>query len=266
MDSQLDGVPIGSVAGAWRYPVKSLQGMAVNSLEIDATGVDLDRAWGLIDRSSGKVMTAKRTAEMLNATATDQSLTLPNGDTFDFYDPQIHSALSTWLSRDIRFVSAAEAGDVSYEMTFDPPNEDAEVFDIPTPTGTLVDLAPLHIVTSSTKAACEEAYPELDWNIRRFRPNLLLDLAIDPWEEQTWVGTEIAIGSAVLRFSSPMVRCAMPLRAQPGGIQREPALFKAMSELNPLAPNHFGMCCDVTQPGRVELGDQVYLSYAHGHG
>jgi len=260
MDSQLDGVSIGSVAGAWRYPVKSFQGLEVDHLEIDPSGVDLDRAWGLIDSSSGKVMTAKRTAEMLNATATDHRLTLPDGVTYEFDDPAIHDALSAWLGRDIRFVSAAEAGDVSYEMTFDPPNDDAEVFDIPTPSGTLLDLAAVHVVASATLTACSDAYPELDWNVRRFRPNLLLDLAIDAWEEQTWNGKEIQVGSAVLRFTMPMVRCALPLRAQPGGIGREPGLFKALSELNPLAPNHFGMCCDVVEAGRLEVGDQVYLA------
>ena len=48
------------------------------------------------------------------------------------------------------------------------------------------------------------------------------------------------MGDVVLTVDSPTVRCAMPLRAQPGGIEREPGLFKAMSELNEAFPNHLG--------------------------
>jgi uncharacterized protein YcbX len=61
-------------------------------------------------------------------------------------------------------------------MTFDPPNEDAEVFDIPAPAGTLLDLTPVHFLSSATLGACEAARPDLDWDVRRFRPNLVLDL------------------------------------------------------------------------------------------
>ncbi|MEZ5138203.1 MAG: hypothetical protein R2711_05405 [Acidimicrobiales bacterium] len=69
------------------------------------------------------------------------------------------------------------------------------------------------------------------------------------------MGRDLAIGSTVLRVTMPMVRCAMPLRAQPGGLAEQPALFRALSELNEAHPNHLGMCCDVVEPGCIEVGD-----------
>lgn len=258
--SALAGIEIGTVEACWRHPVKSFQGFPVDAIEVDPRGVDLDRAWGVVDVASGRLLTAKRTGALLEATATDRSVTLPTGETFAIDDPAVHAALSAWLGREVRLLSPAEAGDVAYEMTFDPPNEDAEVFDIPAPPGTLLDLTPIHLISRSTLDACAAARPELDWDVRRFRPNLVLDLAVEPWEEQAWVGRDLALGTAVLRVTMPMVRCAMPLRAQPGGLERQPELFRALSDLNQAHPNHLGMCCDVIEPGRIAVGDPVTLA------
>lgn len=253
--------PVGTVSACWRYPVKSLQGMAVDALEVDPKGIDLDRAFGMVDVATGRLLAAKRVPELLQATATDTSLTLPDGGTWAFDDPAVHGELSRWLGRDVRLLSPADAGAVAYEMTFDPPNEDAQVFEIPVPDGTLLDITPVHAIASVTLAACAAARPDLDWDVRRFRPNLVLDVDIEPFEEQRWTGREVAVGSTVLRASGPMVRCAMPLRAQPGGLGKEPGIFRALSELNTEFPNHLGICLDVVEPGRIEVGDDITVAH-----
>jgi uncharacterized protein YcbX len=255
----LEGVAIGTVSACWRYPVKSFQGRPVDALEVDPTGIDLDRAFGVVDVTTGRLLAAKRVPQLLLAVGDDTSITLPDGTTFDHGDPEVHGALSRWLGREVRLCSPAEAGAVAYEMTFDPPNEDADVFEIPVPEGTLLDLTPVHLVTTATLDACAAARPDLDWDVRRFRPNLVIDADVAPWEEQTWVGQRLAIGTTVLAVSGPMVRCAMPLRPQPGGLDREPGIFRALSELNPAFPNHLGLCLDVVEPGRIEVGDDVAL-------
>lgn len=257
--SALGDMEVGSVDACWRYPVKSLQGLAVDALEVDPTGVDGDRAWGIVDVATGRLMTAKRTAVLLAGSADDDGITLPDGAYVRFDDPGVDLALTAWLDRKVRLVSSVDAGPVAYEMTFDPPDDDAEAFEIPVPEGTLLDITPVHLVSRATLAACQAARPDLDWDVRRFRPNLVAQLAGEPWDEQSWIGRELAIGSAVLRISGPMVRCAMPLRAQPGGIERQPELFRALSELNEAFPNHLGMCLDVVEPGRVEVGEAITL-------
>jgi uncharacterized protein YcbX len=259
MEHATSHLAIGTVAACWRYPVKSMQGSVVDALEIDPTGIGGDRAHGLIDVATGRLLAAKRTAALLEAVADDRAITLPDGSAIALDDPGADAALSAWLGREVRLVAAGEAGDVAYEMTFDPPNEEAEVFDIPTPAGTLLDITPVHAVTTATLAACAAARPDLDWDVRRFRPNLVLDVDVPAWEEQTWVGRDLEVGGALLRVSGPMVRCAMPLRAQPGGLARQPELFRALSELNEAYPNHLGICLDVVEPGRVEVGEDVAL-------
>ena len=258
MAAPSEPVPAGIVASCWRYPVKSFQGIEVDALEVDPTGIDGDRAHGLVDIATGHLLTAKRVAALLEASADDTGITLPDGRRFACDDPAVHGELSRWLGRDVRLLSPAEAGAVAYEMTFDPPNDDAEAFEIPVPHGTLLDITPVHAITTATLAACAAARPDLDWDVRRFRPNLVLDVDVAPFEEQTWVGHEVAIGTAVLRATGPMVRCALPLRAQPG-LPREPGIFRALSDLNEAFPNHLGLCLDVVEPGRIETGEPVAI-------
>ena len=256
--SELDDVPIGTVAACRRYPLKSAQGLVVEALEVDPRGVDGDRTHGIVDVATGRLLAAKRVPELLMAVADDHGITLPDGRHLGYDDPDVDLALSGWLGRKVRLVTAADAGDVAYEMTFDPPNEDAEVFDIPVPSGTLLDITPVHAIVASTLAACASARPDLDWDVRRFRPNVVLDVDVEPFGEQAWIGRELAIGSAVLRITGPMLRCAMPLRAQPG-LEREPAIFRALNDLNAPFPNHLGLCLDVVEAGRIEVDEPVVL-------
>jgi len=50
---------IGSVAALWRYPVKSMGGKQLHSVEVTVRGVVGDRAYGLIDKDTGRVVSAK---------------------------------------------------------------------------------------------------------------------------------------------------------------------------------------------------------------
>lgn len=49
----------GWVGSLWRYPVKSMMGEELNAAEVGARGLAGDEAYALVDRSDGKVATAK---------------------------------------------------------------------------------------------------------------------------------------------------------------------------------------------------------------
>lgn len=245
---------VGEVAALWRYPVKSLQGEPLDSAMVDADGVSGDRRWALLDRSTGRVMTAKRTAALLLAGVADGSIVLGDGRSIALDDPNRDARLSEWLDRDVTVISADESVEHRYQMTFDPPNDDAEVVDIDIAPGTLFDLAQIHLLTTATLDGCRAERPDLDWDVRRFRPNLVIDCDGPPFVEQSWVGRHVRVGGAVLSVTMPTVRCALPLRAQPG-LEREPGLFAAMSALNSEWPNHLGVYAAVVSPGVVACGD-----------
>jgi uncharacterized protein YcbX len=248
-----------TVVELWRYPVKSLQGRRETTLTVGPARIDGDRDWGLLDRATGKLASAKRFSAMLHASGHDDHVVLPDGRSVDLSDAEADVHLSAWLGREVQVIARDASTSLSYEMTFDPPNDDAELVDIPAPAGTLLDLAAVHLVTTTTLDHCRAARPDLDWDVRRFRPNLVVDVDTPPFAENDWPGRELTVGPVVLRGLMPTVRCAMPLRAQAGGLDRQPDLFAAMSALNTAQPNHLGLYLDVVTPGTVAEGDPVVL-------
>ncbi len=250
----------GTVAAIHRFPVKSFQGERLAEARVGLGGIEGDRRYGLIDRRDGWLLSAKRTSALLAASATtDPSgavrVELPGHGGFAVGDPALAAALEAWLGRPVELREVDPDDEVAYEMTLDPPNDDAEVFAIPAPRGSFLDLSPLHLLSTATLAGCAEERPDLDWDVRRFRPNLVVDVDDEPFVEDTWSGRELEVGTAVLRIVQPTVRCALPLRGQPG-LGRQAALYAAMEEIH---ANHLGVYADVVQPGTITRGDVVEL-------
>jgi uncharacterized protein YcbX len=242
-----------------------MQGERVPSVTVGQHGVVDDRRFALIDESTGHVMSGKRYKALMLADATDDGMVLPDGGpTVRYDDPEASKVLSEWLGRSVRLARPDPAVPTEYEMTFDPPNDDAEYFTIPTPTGSFVDLAHVHLLTTATLEGCRAARPDLDWDVRRFRPNIVVDVDGPPFIEDTWTGSHLRLGDDVeLDVLLRTVRCAMPLRAQPG-LDRQPELFQAMTDLNTEFPNHLGVYCTVRSTGEVAVGDAVEVSEPDG--
>ncbi|MEQ9163578.1 MAG: MOSC N-terminal beta barrel domain-containing protein, partial [Ilumatobacter fluminis] len=53
------------VVDIWRYPVKSLGGEQLHVAAVGPDGIVGDRSWGLRDRSTGLVLTARREPALL---------------------------------------------------------------------------------------------------------------------------------------------------------------------------------------------------------
>jgi uncharacterized protein len=246
---------VGTIRELYRFPVKSMQGITVDALQVGPSGVHQDRARALIDVETGKLMSAKRWSKLLLASADDVGITLPDGTHRAFGSADLDAVLSQWLGREVQLRQVDPAVDLSYEMTFDPPNDAAELYEIPAAAGSFLDLAPLHLVTRQTLDGTAEARPDLDWDVRRFRPNIVVDApGLPAFGEDGWCGERFTIGSAVVEGMQPTVRCAMPLRAQPG-LDAQPALFGAMDALH---ANHLGIYVTVVTPGEVTAGDPVF--------
>jgi uncharacterized protein YcbX len=257
-DTEAAGDPVGAVIRCRRHPVKSMQGLDVERLAVRSDRVAGDRAWGVV-AADGTLVSAKQRAELLQASADDEAMVLPDGRRVEFSDDDVDQVLSDWLSLDVTLARPVSGASANYRMTFDPPNDAAELVEIPTPAGSFVDVAPVHLVTTATLEGCRRARPDLDWDIRRFRPNLVLDGAGAPFLEDRWAGRRLAVGAeVVLRVDQPTVRCAMPLRAQPG-LEREVGLYQAMTELNGPFPNHLGAYVSVVEPGTIAVGDEARL-------
>ena len=104
------------VVSVWRYPVKSMQGEALETAHVDELGVVGDRQWALVDTSTGLALTARRVPELLFATpwlvASDQ-VEIELSDGALTADDQ---TLSDWLDRPVRLTRAAAGKPGRYEI------------------------------------------------------------------------------------------------------------------------------------------------------
>jgi len=93
---------------------------------------------------------------------------------------------------------------------------------------------------------------------RRFRMLLELD-GCAAFEEDSWAGTSLRAGSALLRVTGPVPRCAVTTKDPDTGVRDHDTLRAIREHRGPTADGRifFGMYADVAVPGRVAAGDLV---------
>ena len=246
----------GHLTAIWRFPVKSMQGEGLAAGLLTEQGLPGDRAWGVVDDATGKVLSAKLEPRLLEATAFSadgsvrvrlpEGIVCPPGDEAD-------KALSEWLDRPVKLLRAADHA-ASFEMHVDNVDDDSPVIELACPPGTYFDAATVHLLTSSSVRTMAERNPGSRWDIHRFRPTLLVDTGdADGFPEDAWIGSEISVGAARLRVFAPTVRCRMTVHAQPG-LPRDVEIAKAV---NAQHEGNLGVYAIVVSPGRVAAGDAV---------
>lgn len=252
----------GAVLEMWRFPVKSMRGERIEGGPVAERGLEGDRRWGVVDTSSGKVLSAKREGRLLEARATLPDLAgpavveLPGGHTLHADDPGIHDALSAWLGRDVRLEAADPDRPTGYEMNVDNTDESSPVIDFPCPPGTYLDAAAVHLLTTASLATAGALYPGGRWDVRRFRPTLLLECDGEGWVEDAWVGSAVRVGDVELLPFAPTVRCAVTTRAQED-LPRDLDIAKTVNREH---GSNLGVYAAVRTPGTVRVGDPVELT------
>ena len=270
----------GSVVALWRYPVKSMMGEELNAAELTERGLVGDRRFALVDASTGKVAGAKNPrkwgnffdfrAAYVESPKTGSKLptvrlTLPDGTVVTSEQPDLAQILSNALGREVAFAEAQHGGESSGTQAEEywPDMEGIEFRDTVTewelPTGTFFDLAVVHLVTTATIERLRALYPEGRFEVRRFRPNIVV--ATDPDEqgfvENDWVGHTIAIGDEVrLRITGPCPRCVMTTLPQ-GDLPKDAGILRAAAQHNQA---NVGVYADVIAGGTTRRGDPVTLA------
>lgn len=231
----------------WRYPVKSLRGERVEAADIGPDGFAGDRQFAIFDVTTGYGLTARREPRLLEAAAAWQDgelqITLPDGavvvDDFD-------AALSRWLGRPVELRSASAPGTRRYENPLDFERE-KEWMAWNGARGPFHD-SPRNRVSLVATASLGA------WDARRFRANVVLD---GNRTEAALVGHRVRLGSATLEVLRPIPRCVMVTRAQPGGIERDLDVLRA---INRERGGNLGVGAVVVTPGTARVGDAVVLA------
>ena len=89
-----------------------------------------------------------------------------------------------------------------------------EILEFTSPLGTYFDAFPIHVLTTASLAAMARFNPQAAWDVRRFRPNFLIEAkpGLDGLVEADWAGRGLRLGEVELKCEIPTVRCGTQCR------------------------------------------------------
>jgi uncharacterized protein YcbX len=136
------------------------------------------------------------------------------------------------------------------------------------PPGTFFDYAAMHLVTTATLQSLQNHYPQGTVDVRRFRPNIVVETgaAEQPFPENDWVGKTIGMGDEVqLRVLIACPRCVMTTLRQ-STLPHDAGMLRAIAECNRQDLDALGklpcvgVYAQVTRTGLVRKGDKVAIA------
>jgi len=236
---------VGTVQQLWRYPVSSLGGERLSRLAITGGGVRSDREYVLVDVATGEVAAPETTLRwrrcvLLAARSLQSRQALVSSADWEFEvgDAALDHALSEFMGFPCGIRRVGDSDD-SISST----GQYASRYKV----------SPLHILTTPNLANLQAAVPGSVIDVRRFRPNLVID-GIEL--EDTWVGDELEAGSYSGTVVEVTKRCGMTMLAQPG-VSEDPDILRSIVRGR---GRRFGVYAGVTREGEVCVGDAVYVA------
>ncbi|MBV9787419.1 MAG: MOSC domain-containing protein [Chloroflexi bacterium] len=285
----------GSVVSLWRYPVKSMQGEQIDTTAITERGILGDRAYAILDRETGHVASAKHPRKwskliacraafveppQLGAPLPAIAITLPDGQVVSSAQPDIDRILSRLFEREVSLVTTLaasptrEADRTPIDGTPEQELIRAEPMAIASPSGTFFDYAPVHLLTTATIARLQALFPAGRFDVRRFRPNIVVAPAaqVEGFVENDWLGRAIVIGAEAaprLDLIDPSPRCVVTTLAQED-LPRDPGILRTIAQHNAAAsvtaapgvvfPAVAGVYAAVRRDGTIRQHDPIFLS------
>lgn len=257
-------------------------GHTVDTIELSERGIVGDRHWAIRDLERGGIRGAKKIGELMQfsaiRTGDNVTITFPNGSTVQSTDKDINERLSDALQHRVQLDSLPVDNNAEHfrrgpSDSNDPltelrgifgreedeplPNFAAfppEVAEFESPPGTHHDCWPLMVMTTSALTALQEALPESNVDIKRFRPSIVVETSEHGHPEFSWKGRTARIGSATVEFLDPCPRCVMITRRINDEIPEDRAILRhAVRDLD----QNVGIYARVLTPGSVAVGDSL---------
>lgn len=229
---------LGEIKHITRYPVKSMRGESLESVDVDFVGLPLDRAFAFVkdgDHSPFPWFTGRECPQLLTCQPIiggegrwpTMSVATPDGE-FALGSPEFRDKLFAWSGRYATLRSDYRGcQDVAY--------------------ASVISTATIRALTEASGVANDQ---------RRFRMNFVIELGDEPFAENAWAGNQVTLGGVTLAVHERDRRCNM-ITLDPETGESTPAVLKRAGELNDVCA---GMYCSVLVEGKVSLGDPVRLA------
>ena len=199
----------------------------------------------------------------------------PDGTASSIDDPALPGRLSAFFDRPVSIASTPTAGATFDEVwmrdlknDIDPfvtsrVEDGEEMFDngqLMSANGNFSNGGATHIVTTSTTHRFEELAPEIRFDPKRFRSNIVIESNEGGFVENDWPGKTLAIGDARLAVQVPAPRCVMTTLAQ-GEMPADREVLRAIARHNFVDIGFgvfpcLGVYADVACEGRIAVGDR----------
>ena len=274
------------VEGLWRYPVKSMAGERLSKAFVGARGIPGDRGWAVFDEGRKGITTAKRIPalrggkaryleEPVEGEASPQvEIALPDGSKLRSDDAA--GGLSAWLGKPVSLVGLDGTGQAAARLKWSddsaevyreamglaPGEPEADFSNLPADRlaalrrGNFFDALPIHLITRASIRTLERIAPEILWDLRRFRMNILVEGDVDrDYPELSWIGKLVRVGDAVIKVDMECPRCAMVTQA----VDEVPHDPRVMRTLVRETHHAAGIYALVVEPGEVREGDEVQV-------
>ncbi len=227
----------------WRYPIKSVGGETIEEAMVGPTGIEYDRAWGLVDLATGLTLTARREPELLfgSAEVVDGAVVVTTCDGTETADDAV---LSAWLGRDVELRRAGPDDQGTFEISL-AEDERSDWIQWNSGDGSFHDSGRRRITI-----VAEASFRA--WDRRRFRLNLVTDAPVG--SETELFAQKVKVGDCVIDLIKMVDRCVMVTRAQPDGIARDLDVLKTV---NAELGGDLGVGGTIVVPGRISVGDEV---------
>lgn len=244
-------IEIGQVEAIFRYPVKSMGGEPLKTVNLGWHGLDGDRRLALRrinDRSGFPWLTASKLPDLI--------LFTPLRRESDEHEDGDHGNLPTHIRTPNGEVLPAFGDDLAAEVgcRYGAPVEMMQM------KHGVFDDASLSVIASGTVSEIARL-AGLSPDVRRFRPNVVVRLLQPaPFQEDEWVGGTLSFGkkdddAPTIAVTMHDVRCAM-VNLDPDTASPAPEMLKAVVRAN---QNNAGIYGTVTRTGQLAVGQAVFL-------
>ena len=286
---------VGTVSSVWRYPAKSMMGDAFPSLPVAESGVVGDRGWAVRDEVRGGIRGAKKIGGLMRlharyleepeagAAPPPIEIELPDGGVLRSDADDVNNRLSTALDHRVTLWPLQPATDREHYRRGAPDTDDFDaemrqifgrepdeplpgfeglpldvLIEYESPPGSYFDAFPILVVTNRSLATLAGLAPGSDFDVRRFRPNVVvaLDKNDGDFPEQSWIGRSLRVGEVELEVTAACPRCVMVTR----DFGDLPADRNVLRTIVREAEQNVGVYANVTRPGTLTVGTPVTLA------
>jgi uncharacterized protein YcbX len=238
-------IELGQLSAIFRYPVKSMAGERLDSAKLGWKGINGDRRLAfrrLVDRGAFPFLSASRLPELL--------LYKPIGRQDGTGEP---------LPTHVRTPDGKEYGLTDEALLKEIASRHGTALELLQLNHGIFDEATVSVITLGTIGSIMRE-TGLDTDIRRFRPNLVIDTkGAQPFEEDRWVGKIFEIGAEgtgpAISITMRDERCVM-VNFDPDTAQASSEVMKTVIRLN---ENYAGIYGTVVRTGELHVGQMVHL-------